>query len=259
MRPKSFATSQPTSFASIRPRSFARQAIECLASILILVACPPALSAAPAKGWVLQQNNNQTGSTTLYLTDAAIRAKSKDFNFVISGPHMDVCAYNDAQKAYCESTLPEFEKKFGGKNSQSSGKYLKKGSKRKKIGGQDAQQYFLCVNHREGSPPHSTFSEKQLREVWLIEKTGLPQRVVDVCLAMCGLPKGFGLPVNVIRLVSDTQRESVLETLAIKKTQIAASTFDKPVGYKKVKKEIELLAGSDGTQDITELLSGPGN
>lgn len=257
MRPKSIAISQPTSVAITRPSSLANQAITGLA--LFLIGCSPAFSAAPSKGWVLQQNNNQTGSTTLYLTDGAIRAKSKDFNFVISGPHMDVCAFNDKQKAYCESTLENFEKKFGGKNSQSSGKYLKKGPKRKKISGLHAQQYFLCVNHREGSPPHATFVEKQLREVWLIEKTGLPQRVVDVCLAMCGLPKGFGLPVNVIRLLSDTQRESVLETLAIKKTQIAASTFNKPTGYRKVKKEIELLAGSDGAEDITDLLSSPGS
>lgn len=233
----------------------ASAAVVSLAAIVINCAPAPCQKLA-AKGWVLKQNNNQTGSTTLYLTDNAIKASSKDYNFVISGPQMGVYAYNDAQKAYCESSLQEFEKKFGSKSLQSSGKYLKKGSKQKKIGGQTAQQYFLCVNHRTGSPPHVSFSEKQLREVWLIEKPGLPQKIVDVCLSMCGLPQGFGLPVTVTRLLSDTQREQVLDTLSIKKTQIASSTFDKPSGYRKVKKEIELLAGSDGAQEITDLLSG---
>jgi len=84
-----------------------------------------------------------------------------------------------------------------------------------------------------------------------------PLQVAQLLNQFYRLPRVGGIP---IRLSVSSEQRAMMETLAIKSTQLSSAIFDLPTNYKRVKTEQQVLVNAKDRQKITDfgqLLGAP--
>jgi hypothetical protein len=225
------------------------------AVILALALTLNTLSAQAADhGWALNQINSYAPSGKWLITLGADGLRVEDGTMVLlfTAPDFDACILNESSKQYAAASRTEWNRTFvhkDTKDSSSSGKYFRQGTKTGKIAGLRVKQSFLCIKEQG--------KERVLREVWTTSEIKLPKKNSEVLNELCHLPLGEGVPLRITRIFFDGNREAVLNTLEAKKIPIVAATFTRPQGYKKARSAAAVMLSTGPGKDLTEMMAPP--
>lgn len=206
-----------------------------LCTIFLSVFCAKDKAQSGEMAWLLNQTNPSSPyskSQTVILSKRGVKVLGPEVRLIIPAPQFKISVFNDSTRQYYDASPESWMKKYGARPLKQTGKYIRKTGKGK-VAGIEADIYALCIKEYG--------KERILRLFWTTSKLRYPQRLQDILLALCGLPKGYGVPLKVVRIFPDRTQEAIVNTLFAKTVPLKSDTYTLPKNYKRVESELALL------------------
>lgn len=183
-----------------------------------------------------------SNTQTIVLSPLGIKMIATDSIIYMPAPDYEVSIYSKKVKQFCQAPCEVFLKKYGAKGGV---KFVEKGDRTGTIAGMKANQFFL--SRKDGK------ATQHLREIWATSELKVEPTLVKILWAMCGAPGGQGVPLKMARILGPGKQQIMLETTKIKKIEVPPKVYTRPVGYKRVADEMQLLINSK-EDDFADLL-----
>jgi len=200
--------------------------------------------------WLLQQLNPKSPysqSQVVLINEEGVNVAADDVKLFVVPPDYLVSFYNRSSRECYRATAKEWTSKYGARPFSQSGKWMKKGINAK-IDSLPANQYFMMQGPKDKAGVQ--------REIWTTEAIKTSPNVIAVLQHICGLAQGSvkGVPLKVTRFLDGGHKEVLLHTISVRRIATPKNAFVEPIGYKKVKSEIELMMNYDKNSGLKDLL-----
>lgn len=209
----------------------------------------PMQSAAPlsAPGWVLQQSCDYHGAVLFKGSASGTRIDSKDLSIFVN-PDSSAFVYNNTNKTFCRLAHQIWLDKFA--VGTAAGAPVK--GTTGVIAGRKVTQYWSGCFKKGSTIPRFKY------EYWSCSDLGLPAHVTDEFSALCGLPRGTGMPLRIYRHYGEPgtpkyHRTIFLDTFTVRPMQLSAADLSRPTNYKQVADEMEVIM-ADEVDELNKLI-----
>ncbi len=225
-----------------------------LSAVLAAPVATLTLSAgARAEGWVLQQYTPYGGEHILYVSSQGFKFLHKKMGVasVSKAPDWKLTIYNDKARTYFQTNYDQWRQRSARGQGLASLHQMRKyhhmpphkvGSET--VAGIATTKY--CAG-APGQPGSLTY--------WLSNNMSVPEQMNLFLSSELGLPSLPGLPLRVDQVDDRGRRIRALDTLSAQLSNLPASTFTYPTGYKRVSEDIEVLVPEETKQTAAELLN----
>lgn len=236
-------------------------ATHCIAST------PPVKSAAQVKAYVLNQTSSVLGHVVTYITPSALRVDLKDNHsyLVARAPDWKVVLYGAEKKCAMEMSLTEYEKhdaqySYLPAMTTPNQQWPKLKTGLTSYANVEATRWIYPVNPRLKTANNSTPAFGYFLVLPKKEIPMEPTRILAKLFYQAALP---GIPLN--ERVNETGKKqsnsfldlrgdySHLTTQQIREQMVPSDFFKYPEGYKKVKKEIDVLTDKSRLEEIEDM------
>ena len=229
-------------------------AVAALAGAMLSLTVMPMHSAAPigAPGWVLQQSCDYHGAVLFKGSAAGTRIDSKELSIFVN-PDSSAYVYNNTNKTYCQLAHQIWLDKYA--VGTAAGAPVK--GTTGVVAGRKVTQYWSGCFRKGSNVPRFKY------EYWSCSDLGLPAHVTDEFSALCGLPRGTGMPLRIYRHYGEPgtpkyHRTIFLDTFSVKPAQLTAADLSRPNNYRKVADEMDVIM-ADEVDELNKLIDGSTN
>jgi hypothetical protein len=228
----------------MKPKFFASVAAAGALSVAVTM-LPVAHGQAMLSGYVLKQKMIYYGQITINATSIGTRIDAKELQcFVL--PNRTALVFNNSNMKYC--ALPH--EIWIDKLSKEGGRLgpVRKGQPGTYAGHKITQ--YIADMYRPGGSFWYQLEFSTTNDIIL------PRQITDDYLTLMGLPKGYGMPLSIIRhfdknyAAPDHKKDVFLVTYEAKPASVNSALLRPPkTGYTQVKDEMEVILGDTDLND----------
>jgi hypothetical protein len=221
----------------------------------------PAL--AEDAGWVLTQRSARLGDQYLYVSEHGVKLVNPKLGLVIicRSPGYELYVCNDTTRNYYETTAEAWKHQSIARQGSTdfSGTTGWHPTGRTVVAGVPAIIFSLdgtWVKRRANGA--NVVSDTKGATYCLAQGIRVPPKLTELLSTALGVPNMPGVPVR-LALNENGGIRSVLDTYRIDHTPLTAAYFAKPLGYRKVATDAEVMLSSDDDKMIQDMAKSLGN
>ncbi|MDR3615083.1 MAG: hypothetical protein P4L53_16095 [Candidatus Obscuribacterales bacterium] len=230
-------------------------------ALCLFAAALPAL--AEDAGWVLTQRSARLGDQYLYISEHGVKLVNPKLGLVIicRSPGMELYVCNDSTHNYYETTAEVWKHQSIARQGSTdfSGTTGWHPTGRATIAGLPTIIYTLdgtWVKRRANGGV--VVSDTKGASYCLAQGIRVPAKLSELLSAALGVPNMPGVPVR-LALNENGGIRSVLDTYRCDRTPLTAAYFAKPLGYRKVATDAEVMLSSEDDKMIQDMAHSLGN
>lgn len=238
--------------------------VSALAVSLLLL--EPAAATKTEKGWKLVQKCDPSGQFHVVIARTGVKiTNSKAFySLVIVKPDYKIHLFNDRTKAIFESPLANWHGGLGENWVQLNNARFGDLTRKIEQGDSDFEGLKLHRSHftRPDEMTHETKQEMRgmfnVKAItyWTTDSLPVPPAVCNAVQRFYHVPESKGFPVRCIHKKTSGKRIEDLKTMTCEKVDLPADTFKIPTGYKRVKKDTDVVLNNEQVGDMVNELLG---
>jgi hypothetical protein len=222
---------------------------------------PSALAEEP--GWVLTQRSTRLGDQYLYVSEHGVKLVNPKLGLVIicRAPGYELYVCNDSTRNYYETTAEAWKHQSIARQGTNdfSGTSGWRPTGRTTVAGVPSTIYSLEGSWVKRRSSGSTVaSDTKGASYCLAEGIRVPPKLSELLSAALGVPNLKGVPVR-LALKENGGIRSILDTYRCDRTPLTAAYFAKPLGYKKVATDAEVMLSSEDDKMIQDMAHSLGN
>jgi hypothetical protein len=234
-----------------------------LGFILCLFALAPTTAFAGDAGWVLTQRSARLGDQYLYISEHGVKLVNPKLGLVIicRSPGFELFVCNDSTHNYYETTAEAWKHQSIARQGSTdfSGTTGWHATGRTTVAGVPATIFSLdgtWVKRRANGS--NVVSDTKGATYCLAQGIQVPPKLTELLSTALGVPNMPGVPVR-LALNENGGIRSVLDTYRIDHAPLSAAYFARPLGYRKVATDAEVMLSSEDDKMIQDMAHSLGD
>ena len=218
---------------------------------------------AEEAGWVLTQRSARLGDQYLYISEHGVKLVNPKLGLIIicrsPGYEMYVC--NDSTRNYYETTAEAWKHQAIARQGSTdfTGTTGWRPTGRTTVAGLPTTVYTLDGNWvRRRANGATIVSDTKGASYCLAQGIRVPAKLTELLSTALGVPNLDGVPVR-LALKENGGIRSVLDTYRCDRAPLTAAYFAKPLGYRKVATDAEVMLSSEDDKMIQDMAHSLGN